>query len=116
MSQRDSFTSGFLAGAVVGGLVGGLIGALVAGQGGNSNDEAEQSLLNSSPREAKAVRGSKRTLKAEESIEIARRSLEDKIAQLNLAIDDVRQQLGTVNGNVEPPEKERSREPRSGNF
>jgi hypothetical protein len=110
MSQRDSFTSGFLAGAVVGGVVGGLIGALVAGQGDNSNDETEQSLLNSSPREVKAFKSRKRKLKAEESIEIARRSLEDKIAQLNMAIDDVRQQLGTVNGNVEPQDLERSHE------
>jgi hypothetical protein len=30
---------------------------------------------------------------------MARRSLEDKIAQLNLAIDDVRQQLGSVQEN-----------------
>jgi hypothetical protein len=32
-------------------------------------------------------------------MEIARRNLEDKIARLNLAIDDARQQLGTVNEN-----------------
>jgi hypothetical protein len=31
-------------------------------------------------------------------IEAARRGLEDKIAQLNEAIDDVRQKLGGVNG------------------
>lgn len=30
-------------------------------------------------------------------IEATRRSLEDKIAQLNATIDDVRQQLGNVN-------------------
>ena len=30
-------------------------------------------------------------------MEIARRSLEDKIAQLNATIDDVREQLGNVN-------------------
>jgi hypothetical protein len=34
-------------------------------------------------------------------MEVARRSLEDKIAQLNDAIDDVRQQLGGVNGATE---------------
>ncbi len=32
-------------------------------------------------------------------METARRSLEDKIAQLNATIDEVRQQLGNVNGN-----------------
>ena len=30
---------------------------------------------------------------------MARNSLEEKIAQLNLSIDDVREQLGRVNGN-----------------
>ncbi|MBD0347082.1 MAG: hypothetical protein ICV63_20115 [Coleofasciculus sp. Co-bin14] len=111
MSQRDGFTSGFLAGAVVGGLIGGLIGALVAAQRDNDNEEVEQSLLNSNPREAKAIKGRKRQLKTEESIEGARRSLEDKIAQLNMAIDDVRQQLGAVNGNASDLERERSPEP-----
>ena len=110
MSQREGFTGGFLAGVVVGGLVGGLIGALVAGQRDNDNNETEQSLLNSSPRETKPLKGRKRQLKAEESIEIARRSLEDKIAQLNTAIDDVRQQLGTVNRNPDPSDLERSRD------
>jgi predicted acylesterase/phospholipase RssA len=110
MSQRDGFTSGFLAGAVVGGLIGGLIGALVAAQRDNDNEEVEQSLLNSNPREAKTLKGRKRQLKAEESIEGARRSLEDKIAQLNMAIDDVRQQLGAVNGNASDLERERSPE------
>jgi hypothetical protein len=32
-------------------------------------------------------------------METARLGLEDKISQLNQAIDDVRQQLGSVNGN-----------------
>lgn len=109
MSQRDGFTSGFLAGAVVGGLVGGLIGALVTAQRDNDNkEESEQSLLNSTRAEAKAIKSRRRQLKTEDSIEVARRSLEDKIAQLNTAIDDVRQQLGTVNGNAEKLDQERS--------
>jgi hypothetical protein len=37
----------------------------------------------------------------EESIEAARLALEDKIAQLNAAIDEVRQQLGGINGHSE---------------
>lgn len=108
MSQRDGFTSGFLAGAVVGGLVGGLIGALVAGQRDSETDEADQSLLNTNLPEANASKKRKRQMKSEESIEVARRSLEDKIAQLNMAIDDVRQQLGSVNGNPEKLDRERS--------
>jgi gas vesicle protein len=111
MSQREGFASGFLAGAVVGGLVGGLIGSLVAGQRDTDSDEAERSLLNSSRSEAKAIKGRRRQLKAEDSIEQARRSLEEKIAQLNSAIDDVRQQLGTVNGNAEKVDLERSLDP-----
>lgn len=108
MSQRDGFTGGFLTGVVVGGLVGGLIGALVAAQRDNDTEEAERPLLNSNRSDAKPLKGKKRQLKAEESIEAARRSLEDKIAQLNMAIDDVRQQLGTVNGNAETVDRERS--------
>jgi gas vesicle protein len=110
MSQRDGFTSGFLAGVVVGGLVGGLIGALVAGQR-DTEDEAERSLIQAKRAEAKAMKGRKSQLTSEESIEVARRSLEDKIAQLNTAIDDVRQQLGTVNGNAERQDAERLPEP-----
>jgi gas vesicle protein len=111
MSQRDGFTSGFLVGTIVGGLVGGVIGALVAAQRDSDNNEAEQSLLNSSRSEPKVSKGKKRQLKADDSIEVARRSLEDKIAQLNTAIDDVRQQLGAVNGNAPDPDLERSLDP-----
>lgn len=88
-----------------------MIGALVAGQRDTDNDQADKSLLDSSLSELKANRRRKQQLKAEESIEVARRSLEDKIAQLNTAIDDVRQQLGTVNGNAETLDRERSLEP-----
>lgn len=109
MSQRDGFTSGFLLGTIVGGLIGGVIGAVVAGQR-DADNEAEKSLLNSSRTETKVIKGKKRQLNSEESIEAARRSLEDKIAQLNMAIDDVRQQLGTVNGATERVDMERSRE------
>ncbi|MGB3695420.1 MAG: hypothetical protein WA865_14110 [Spirulinaceae cyanobacterium] len=91
MSQRDGFTGGFLTGVVVGGIFGGLMGALVASKSERETAEEKDSLLknNNQPEIAAGT---------EESIEFARRSLEDKIAQLNLAIDDVRQQLGTVNG------------------
>jgi len=100
MSQRDGFTSGFLAGAFVGGLVGGVIGALVASQRTNSTDTNDASLLSSNASEPKVNKRKKLQLKNSDSIEMARRSLEDKIAQLNGAIDEVRQSLGTVNGNA----------------
>lgn len=107
MSQRDGFAGGFLAGAVVGSLVGGVVGALIA-SGRASSAESEASLLNSTSPEAKPIKGRKRQLTGEESIEFARRSLEDKIAQLNAAIDEVRTQLSTVNGNALETGRERS--------
>ena len=100
MSQRDGFTGGFLAGAAFGALVGGIVGILVTAQKDNEDEAQEQSLINSSLSKVRAIKGRRNQLQTEESIEAARRSLEDKIAQLNTAIDDVRQQLGTVNGNA----------------
>ncbi len=87
MSQRDGFGSGFLLGALIGGTVGGIVGALAA---------SRRSPLSSS----EALEGQE---PSEESIEGARRSLESKIAQLNLAIDDVREQLGSVNSSSSEP-------------
>lgn len=98
MSQQGNFVSGFLLGTVVGGVVGGIVGVLVASRlPQQEGSETEGSLNRSEPKEKK------RQLKAgatEQNIEGARRGLEDKIAQLNEAIDDVRQQLGNVNGTV----------------
>ncbi|MGK7880082.1 MAG: hypothetical protein AB4060_08280 [Crocosphaera sp.] len=87
MSQRDGFTGGFLTGTIIGGVVGGIIGAVVASRLDNNEEENESSLFQSNKREK---------LSSEESIEMARNRLEDKIAQLNHAIDDVRQQLGPI--------------------
>lgn len=109
MNQRDGFTGGFLVGTLVGGIVGAVVGALVAV--GRTADKDEASLLNSGTSEVKAGKANRRQLKDSDSIEVARRSLEDKIAQLNAAIDEVRTQLGTVNGNALETEKERSLEP-----
>ncbi len=83
-------------GSVVGGAVGGLLGVLLASK--LSNQEVAPS--EESFKKLDKPPGRKRQLRAptEQSIETARRGLEDKIAQLNDAIDDVRQQLGNVNG------------------
>lgn len=110
MNQRDGFTSGFIAGTVVGGVVGGVIGALLASKTLNEEAEAEPkrkaSLLdNNTPR---AKRRQMKAASSEQSIEIARRSLEDKIAQLNDTIDEVRLSLGNVNGNQSPRNVETS--------
>jgi Na+/glutamate symporter len=88
MSQQDGFTGGFLTGTIVGGIVGGIIGAVVASRLDNNDEDNQSSLLLSSDKRQK--------LSSEESIENARHRLEDKISQLNNAIDDVRQQLGPV--------------------
>jgi gas vesicle protein len=111
MSQQGNFVGGFLLGTVVGGIVGGITGVLVASrisQTGTANEEGAMTKIDNKL-EAKASR--KRQLRAatEQNMEVARRGLEDKIAQLNEAIDDVRQQLGTVNGNGESGEQSTAR-------
>jgi gas vesicle protein len=101
MSQQDGFGSGFLAGAIVGSVVGGILGALIARRDSDEVAEEDPQLTPSSVEPKKTAK--KRQIKAPEQeameMEAARRSLEDKIAQLNATIDEVRQQLGNVNGN-----------------
>lgn len=98
MSQRDGFSTGFIAGTIVGGVLGGAIGALLATQR-SSEQAADPERRNANLAESNNRR-SRRQFKAtsEQGIEIARRSLEDKIAQLNETIDEVRLTLGQVNG------------------
>ncbi|MEA5596905.1 hypothetical protein [Rivularia sp. UHCC 0363] len=101
MSQRDGFASGFFAGAIFGSVVGGVIGTLVAQRRDAAElteEEREQQITgtgNSNDKSAKRrMRG---TASTGVEMEVARRSLEDKIAQLNATIDEVRDQLGNVN-------------------
>ncbi|NEQ33915.1 MAG: hypothetical protein F6K04_23455 [Leptolyngbya sp. SIO4C5] len=97
MSQQDNyFTAGFITGAFLGSLVGGVLGVVVASR--RQQADADELLLSNSGDEA----GHQATPLTEARIEMARRGLEDKIAQLNEAIDDVRQQLGKVNGHAQP--------------
>lgn len=87
-------------GTLVGGVVGGAIGALLAS--GRLQAPEDETLLNSS-QETVAGKSKRRPLKpvnSQRDIETARRNLEGKIAQLNDAIDGVRQQLGGINGGV----------------
>ncbi|MHC5936402.1 hypothetical protein [Nostoc sp.] len=112
MSQRDGFGSGFLAGAFVGGVFGGVIGALIASRREPELLIEEETELTDSQAEAKKIAAKRRQMKASESqsigIETARRSLEDKIAQLNITIDEVRNQLGNVNGSSPETTHDRS--------
>ncbi len=93
MSQRDGFASGFILGAIIGGAIGGIVGALAASKRSaltpNALQANEDEMLQSATTPERIEHN------AEHGIEIARRSLETKIAQLNSAIDDVRQQLSS---------------------
>lgn len=115
MSQQDNFSGGFLLGALVGGITGGVLGALLASRRWGE-EPAEEPRLNSeqpAPKINKAKRRSLKSANGYSDIEAARRSLEDKIAQLNEAIDDVRQQLGGMEQELPGAESPRSipREP-----
>ncbi len=87
MSQQDGFAGGFLLGALVGGTVGGVVGAFIASRFNSTKslkvlEDGDGSLLEAQP---------------EQAMEAARQNLEDKIAQLNDAIEAVRQQVRDVN-------------------
>ena len=86
---QNNFGSGFIVGSVFGGVVGGVLGALLVTKDNSHAAEKTQS----NPIEAGSP---PLDLSSEEGIEMARHSLEDKIAQLNYAIDEVRQQLDSV--------------------
>lgn len=96
MSQKDNFASGFFWGSLVGGVVGGVLGTILANRAlKKTNAPALESPL----------AADLNNLETEAEIELARRRLEDKIAQLNGAIDEVRYQLGNVeNIGVDAPE------------
>jgi hypothetical protein len=114
MSKEDNFSGGFVLGAIVGGLVGGLLGVVLANP--KSSLSADGSVVN--PEDLNLNRPRRRPLRGmgepvtEQSMEAARQGLESKIAQLNDAIDDVRQQISTVNG---PSNGQSSHQPADGN-
>jgi Na+/glutamate symporter len=111
MSQRDGFAAGFLLGSVFGGIVGGVLGAVLTSRINKETDEAtSNAILDETPLEVKPERTKKRQLESspEQKIEMTRRSLEEKIAQLNQIIDEARQQMGNVNGNTVMGSSERS--------
>lgn len=111
MSQRDGFGSGFLLGSIFGGVVGGILGAVIA----TRRDEealAENTEMINGTKETQKVPVKRRPIISSEGDEIemetARRSLEDKIAQLNATIDEVRKHLGNVNGSGNQSVNDRS--------
>jgi hypothetical protein len=94
-NRSDRFAGGFLAGTIFGSIVGGLLGAVLANK---LNEPSFEDETDGKPIEGKAKRRSQLKSTPELSIEDARQGLEAKIAQLNNAIDDVRQQISNVNG------------------
>ncbi|MFM6011277.1 MAG: hypothetical protein ACKO99_11635 [Dolichospermum sp.] len=100
MSQQDGFGSGFLLGTLIGGVVGGVLGVVITSRLDlTANLEADNDLTVDENNEPVTHKKRRMRASANENLEIeaTRRSLEDKIAQLNATIDDVRQQLGNVN-------------------
>ncbi|MEM9087617.1 MAG: gas vesicle protein [Cyanobacteria bacterium P01_F01_bin.53] len=89
MSQ-NSFTGGFLAGALLGGVIGGVVGVLASNRLSQKNTEGD-TFSQLSDEERRRLENAT----TEERMEIARRGLEDKISQLNMAIEDVRVQMGS---------------------
>ena len=93
MSNKDSFVSGLIAGAAFGSLAGGLLGILI-GTSISDDPELVENLLDSQDTEKQ------KSITELDSTEVAHQSLEAQIAQLNRAIDEVRQQIDNVNGNL----------------
>ncbi len=111
MSDRDNFAGGFVTGAVLGGLLGGIVGASLSRRQASAARRALRngiSKVRATSRELESrANGNGRTVRRwggrtpvethpvapEARIEESRRNLENKIAQLNIAIDDARQQL-----------------------
>ena len=107
MSNQDGFASGLLTGALLGGLVGGIVGVVLGSRSAQKNTPDDRRIA-SADRTDRLPRKSPRQLHNEEDMEIARQMLEVKIAQLNEAIDDVREQLHSVNGSSSAIDDEKS--------
>lgn len=96
MSQSNNFTSGFFLGALLGGFVGGVAGVLAANRINQTDSEDAVGFTQLSD----DIRQNLNDMGSDERMEIARRGLEDKISELNAAIEEVRQQLGSTNGHM----------------
>jgi gas vesicle protein len=82
MSEKDNFGGGFLLGTIVGGIVGGIIGTVIANKNNDNKNNSDDELPIKNRRYS--------MIDDEEEMENGRLSLEEKINQLNHAIDDVR--------------------------
>jgi gas vesicle protein len=100
MSNRDKFSSGFWLGTIVGGVVGGIVGATIANKRANRLEDELDSLLPSEGGEKRPLKSSRQSRTADR-MEIARRSLDDKISDLNNAIDAVRSSVGQPSSSLD---------------
>jgi gas vesicle protein len=85
--KSDNFFGGFILGAIAGGVVGALIASKL-------NESAHQNDL-----ESDLILDDDENLLDREPVDLAKRGLEQKIAQLNAAIDAVSNELSTSTGN-----------------
>jgi len=92
MSNKDNFGSGFILGTIVGGVVGGIVGSLISSK---NQQNKESGNTTKTP--------SYSSIEDDFAMENARLSLEEKINQLNYAIDEVK--LGLVAKNQTETEK-----------
>ena len=81
MSNQDNFGSGFILGTIFGGVVGGVIGTLIANKSKENLEEKNN---------ASGMKNIQYTVRNAEDIIETKSNLEDKINQLNHAIDEVR--------------------------
>ncbi|MGK7907353.1 MAG: hypothetical protein AB4040_09015 [Synechococcus sp.] len=102
--NRSNFFTGLVTGAVVGGLVGGLLGTVLSQQLTSQGKRSRRRSLNARKKHGNGGSVKHRLTAAVDSQELldevrqdadlaiaeARRSLEDKISQLNAAIEDTR--------------------------
>ena len=92
-------------GTLVGGVVGGIVGASIASQRASRiEDDSESNRLASSNSPKRPLKSSRnRTM---DRMELARRSLDDKISDLNNAIDSVRSSIGNTPGDPDPQRRD----------
>ena len=82
MSQKDNFSGGFLLGTIIGGVVGGIIGTVITNNNNKKNTNNWDEEIN--------LKNSQYSNFDNEKVEHSPMSLEEKINQLNNAIDDVK--------------------------
>jgi gas vesicle protein len=94
-NEDDSFIDGVLIGAVVGTLVGGILGVLLAPR--------RRTLPATAPETKTSSETAEMPESTNGSIESARRGLEEKLEQLNQAIEATRSKLTNNPGGDPPP-------------